>query len=421
MFFASVLIFLPFLCSFSLSYFSKVPSPFEVHDTAPKKKITKTGIADQPSKVDIAQCCYTFLKFDTNYFKRMWKWSEFFRKFMMDTSYKENKMYTLVCNHILALISNMTTAQLNEMNKNIPVEVITQFEINATIEGNRQAFDIERFADKTNTIVWNFENDFLTNVEGVMLPIFDTKNYSFFKSDVDDYIVMVASARQNLRSVSLGIAAGRAVCLSGPVGSGKTTLVEYLAHRTGRIPPKFVDIERRSMPNRTEAKENSSDLINDSTKRSGSLKRNKRKATEAVAKETIDLDTEMDNFYRRSPPNGFLRIQLGDQTDSKMLLGQYRCTDVPGEFIWQPGVLTQAVLNGYWLLLEDLDLCTQDVTMVLANLLENKYLSVPGFRDNLQISTGFQLFITLRYLLAITKLCSTIYGFILILFFTFQH
>lgn len=37
----------------------------------------------------------------------------------------------------------------------------------------------------------------------------------------------------------------------------------------------------------------------------------------------------------------FVKVQLGDQTDSKMLLGTYRCSDTPGEFIWQPGVLTQ--------------------------------------------------------------------------------
>ena len=80
-----------------------------------------------------------------------------------------------------------------------------------------------------------------------------------------------------------------------------------------------------------------------------------------------------------------------------MLLGQYRCTDTPGEFIWQPGVLTQAVMNGYWLLLEDLDSATQDVCAVLTNLLENNYLSVPGFRDCLRIEPGFQLFLTLRW------------------------
>lgn len=53
-------------------------------------------------------------------------------------------------------------------------------------------------------------------------------------------------------------------------------------------------------------------------------------------------------------------------------------------------------MHGYWLLLEDLDSATQDVITVLSNLLENNYLSVPGFRDYLQISPGFQLFITFR-------------------------
>lgn len=56
---------------------------------------------------------------------------------------------------------------------------------------------------------------------------------------------------------------------------------------------------------------------------------------------------------RNSAPH-FMKVQLGDQTDSKMLLGSYRCTDVPGEFVWQPGVLTQVrILTGqqrftYW-------------------------------------------------------------------------
>lgn len=74
----------------------------------------------------------------------------------------------------------------------------------------------------------------------------------------------------------------------------------------------------------------------------------------------------------------------------------FRCTDVPGEFVWQPGVLTQAVLNGHWLLLEDLDSATQDVCTVLTSLLENNYLSVPGFRDCLRVEPGFQLLMTLR-------------------------
>ncbi|XP_033252736.1 midasin-like [Drosophila miranda] len=97
-----------------------------------------------------------------------------------------------------------------------------------------------------------------------------------------------------------------------------------------------------------------------------------------------------------SQKHGFLRIQLGDQTDSKMLLGQYRCTDVPGEFVWLPGVLTQDVMHGYWLLLEDLDAATQDTYTILSSLLERPCLSVPGFRDSVKIEPGFQLFVTVR-------------------------
>ncbi|XP_017886215.1 midasin [Ceratina calcarata] len=92
----------------------------------------------------------------------------------------------------------------------------------------------------------------------------------------------------------------------------------------------------------------------------------------------------------------FARVQLGDQTDSKMLLGMYRCTDIPGEFLWEPGILTEAVQSGKWLLLEDIDCAATDVVSVVRQLVENKTLSVPGYRDSVQARTGFQLFVTRR-------------------------
>lgn len=54
-------------------------------------------------------------------------------------------------------------------------------------------------------------------------------------------------------------------------------------------------------------------------------------------------------------------------------------------------------MNGYWLLLEDLDSATQDTFTVLSGLFENNYLSVPGFRDCVKVAPGFQLFVTTRY------------------------
>ena len=40
-----------------------------------------------------------------------------------------------------------------------------------------------------------------------------------------------------------------------------------------------------------------------------------------------------------------VRMQLDDQVDAKSLLGAYVCTAVPGEFVWQPGLLTQVRLD----------------------------------------------------------------------------
>ncbi len=47
-------------------------------------------------------------------------------------------------------------------------------------------------------------------------------------------LVPVPSTRANLRRLALAVSAGKPVLLEGPVGSGKTALIEDLAHKTGR-------------------------------------------------------------------------------------------------------------------------------------------------------------------------------------------
>lgn len=109
-------------------------------------------------------------------------------------------------------------------------------------------------------------------ISGIYLSILGTT------SNINVPLVEVPSTLENLRKIALGLVSNRAVCLLGVVGSGKTSLVEHLAQKTGRC-------------------------LGES----------------------------------------FVKVQLGDQTDSKMLLGTYKCTDIPGEFVWQPGVLTQVI------------------------------------------------------------------------------
>ncbi|XP_065176268.1 midasin-like [Sycon ciliatum] len=89
-------------------------------------------------------------------------------------------------------------------------------------------------------------------------------------------------------------------------------------------------------------------------------------------------------------------VQLSDQTDSKMLIGSYCCTDMPGQFVWRPGVLTQAVKEGTWIILEDIDTAPMSVISLLLPLLESRTLTLPGHSQSLTCATGFQMFITRR-------------------------
>lgn len=177
----------------------------------------------------------------------------------------------------------------------------------------------------------------IVSIDGILLPTF-SRNRSTYN------LVPVSSTRKNLQSLAIAVGSRKCICLQGPVGCGKTALVEYLAGITGHDASNFV------------------------------------------------------------------KVQLGDQTDSKMLLGMYRCTDVPGEFVWQPGVLTQAVITGKWLLLEDVDSAALDVASVLSNLMETGTLCVPGYRDTIYTNSGFQLFVTQRLMMSITGIQKHITG-----------
>nr|XP_019536538.2 midasin [Aedes albopictus] len=365
----------PDVLRFSIQYFRRNPAPFLTEDTvdyvptSKQKKLNREAVTD----LELVRCCYRFLAADPIHFRSVWSWSEFFQQYGTRQGCSQQQFYF---NRILALVSCMTQSQIGQLDRELPLEAVVREQLGDFENVRPTASPIVGEETKTGEKVrWNFRSSVVTNVGDVMLPIFDAPNCEFFRAQdkEPDDLVVVDSTRLNVRSLALGVSSGKAVCLSGPVGCGKTSLVEYLARKTGRIAPKAQEVERR---------------LKSVLKEKGK----KRKSGKMEA----ELDVDMRKLKKEAPTNGFLRIQLGDQTDSKMLLGQYRCTDTPGEFVWQPGVLTQAVMNGYWLLLEDLDSATQDVCTVLTNLLENNYLSVPGFRDCLRIEPGFQLFLTLR-------------------------
>jgi len=91
-----------------------------------------------------------------------------------------------------------------------------------------------------------------------------------------------------------------------------------------------------------------------------------------------------------------LCLQVSDQTDSRLLVGLYRCTDIPGQFVWEPGLLTRAVTQGSWLLIEDIDRAPADVLALLAPLVQTGRLDVPSLGGKVDAAPGFQLFLTQR-------------------------
>lgn len=137
-------------------------------------------------------------------------------------------------------------------------------------QSSLKEFQLTPYSINQYPIVTSTENNEVACIAGIHLPVLKTT------SNINVPLVEVPSTLNNLRKIALGLITNRAICLLGAVGSGKTSLVEYLAQKTGR-----------------------------------------------------------------NLGENFVKVQLGDQTDSKMLLGTYKCTDIPGEFVWQPGVLTQ--------------------------------------------------------------------------------
>ncbi|KYM78871.1 Midasin [Atta colombica] len=323
------------LLIYVLHYFDINPAPFEFFDESfdvviPLKKRRKFSYISEVSECDIVIACYSILQSAVNHFKHKWNWSRFYK--YLTNADDRIKWVALKC---IAIVLNMSES--------------TRLSCAQTLIPNFKQFliDYEDRSINTNIICAGFESmeDIVKNISsivsvgGILLPTLSRN------SSQNTYnLVPVSSTKKNLQSLAIAIGSRKCICLQGPVGCGKTALVEYLARVTGH-------------------------------------------------------DT-----------SNFIKMQLGDQTDSKMLLGMYRCTDVPGEFVWQPGVLTQAVIAGKWLLLEDVDSTALDVASILSNLMETGTLCVPGYRDTIYVNSGFQLFVTQRLMTSITGIQKYVTG-----------
>ncbi|RYP78469.1 hypothetical protein DL770_006888 [Monosporascus sp. CRB-9-2] len=94
--------------------------------------------------------------------------------------------------------------------------------------------------------------------------------------------------------------------------------------------------------------------------------------------------------------SGLVTLHLNEQTDAKMLIGLYSTDSKPGSFSWRPGVLTTAVREGRWVLIEDLDRAPNEVMSTLLPLVERGQLLITSRGETIQAPSTFRLFATVR-------------------------
>ncbi|MED6248455.1 AAA ATPase midasin, partial [Ataeniobius toweri] len=325
--------------AFAARYFSSTPPVFQrLFFTSEQSSAVQYGPRRMKLR-ELMAATLRFLQSDCAKFRRLWDWSPCVSQLL--TSDVMVRGSTAQC---LALVCHMTDNQKAIfLRKVLTNDEILHMKMKALEESQQMEAEKALVLTNKRSVMWHQEvaqkftrgqvvsEDLSQNVVavcGVVLPRMVPRKAGQVKST---NLVLVESTCQNLRRLALAVASHKPVLLEGPIGCGKTALVEFMAAITGHM--KGADI---------------------------------------------------------------LKVQLGDQTDSKMLLGMYRCTDIPGKFLWQPGTLTQAVSKGLWILLEDIDHAPLDVISVLLPLMENKKLMIPGREDCIDVASGFQFFATRR-------------------------
>ena len=90
--------------------------------------------------------------------------------------------------------------------------------------------------------------------------------------------------------------------------------------------------------------------------------------------------------------NKLIRINNHEHTDLQEYVGQYVPSE-DGKLVFAPGALVKAMKNGWWLLLDELNLAPPDVLEALNRVLDdNRELFIPETGETIKAHPRFQLF-----------------------------
>lgn len=96
--------------------------------------------------------------------------------------------------------------------------------------------------------------------------------------------------------------------------------------------------------------------------------------------------------------NGFRRLNLNGSTTADELVGHYVVDDKQKGMRWVDGVLLDAMKNGYWLLLDELNAGLPEVLFVLQSVLDDDHFLVVAEHEGEVIKPvdGFRIFATMN-------------------------
>ncbi|CAO3702357.1 unnamed protein product [Rhizopus stolonifer] len=104
--------------------------------------------------------------------------------------------------------------------------------------------------------------------------------------------------------------------------------------------------------------------------------------------------TSMVEYMAKKTGHRFVRINNHEHTDLQEYLGTY-VSNNEGKLVFQEGVLVEALRNGYWIVLDELNLAPSDVLEALNRLLDdNRELLIPETQEVVKPHPHFMLFAT---------------------------
>lgn len=104
--------------------------------------------------------------------------------------------------------------------------------------------------------------------------------------------------------------------------------------------------------------------------------------------------TSLIEYVAKCSGNYCLRINNHEHTDLQEYIGTY-AADVTGKLSFKEGILVQAMKNGYWIILDELNLAPSDILEALNRVLDdNRELFIPETQELVKSHPNFMLFAT---------------------------